>query len=171
MGWTYLQLSSRSSIHSILCVSLLTCLLSWHHSFSFRLKCLPSLEEASGPQSWDVYLCLSSAVSCGGLCTVISSWCNVACPLIVTPDVCGKSGFNCAWKASFSSSVVCFKIRNQLLGQIIVICQLNKAINKWANWKKVWLILTSWNQSVRPNCQLIILSFTAKLPYHQLVMC
>ena len=126
MGWTYLQLSSRSSIHSILCVSLLTCLLSWHHSFSFRLKCLPSLEEASGPQSWDVYLCLSSAVSCGGLCTVISSWCNVACPLIVTPDVCGKSGFNCAWKASFSSSVVCFKIRNQLLGQIIVFCQLQQ---------------------------------------------
>lgn len=60
---------------------------------------------------------MSSVVSCEGLCTVINSWCNATCPLIVTPDVCGKSGLNCAWKASFSSRVVCFKIRNQLLGK------------------------------------------------------
>ena len=150
MGWTYLQLSSRSSIHSILCVSLLTCLLSWHHSFSFRLKCLPSLEEASGPQSWDVYLCLSSAVSCGGLCTVISSWCNVACPLIVTPDVCGKSGFNCAWKASFSSSVS--KLRNQLLGQIIVLSR------------------DLYTVYVKPNCQPVIFPLVTQLLYGQLLM-
>ena len=38
--------------------------------------------------------------------------------------------------ASFSSNAVCFKIRNQLSGQIIVICQPNKAISNVANWEK-----------------------------------
>ena len=38
--------------------------------------------------------------------------------------------------ASFSSNVVCFKIRNQLLRRIIVFCQLDKAIRNVANWRK-----------------------------------
>lgn len=38
--------------------------------------------------------------------------------------------------ASFFSSVVCFNIKDQFLGQIIVICQLNKAIKSVTNSKK-----------------------------------
>lgn len=37
--------------------------------------------------------------------------------------------------ASFFSNVVCFKIRKQLLGQIVVIWQLDTAINNVTNWK------------------------------------
>lgn len=61
------------------------------------------------------------------------------CGLCLTkhlPSFYGKCGLNSAPSKKrpsalfFSSTVVCFKIRNQFLGQIIVISQLDKAINK-----------------------------------------
>ena len=70
--------------------------------------------------------------------------------------LCWECGFNSVPfkpSVSFSSNVVCFKIRNQLLGQIFVICHV--------------LCIAD----VKPNCQLVILYFMAKLPYNQLVTC
>ena len=68
----------------------------------------------------------------------------------------------CAFKGSASLSplayVMCFKIRKQLLEQFVVICQLDKIINKVNNISEPVEIKLS-NQ----NCQPVILSFTAKL--------
>lgn len=51
----------------------------------------------------------------------------------------------CFFSASFCSNVVCFKIRNPLLGKIFVICHVLNIVG------------------VKPNCQLVILSFMAKI--------
>ena len=54
------------------------------------------------------------------LCSMLGIF--VTCPLIDVPKFYAKHGFNSAPSrpsVSFSFQVVCFKIRNQFLGQII----------------------------------------------------
>lgn len=58
------------------------------------------------------------------------SWQIVLCSLADILKFCGECDFNSVPSrplASFSCKVVCFKV-NQLLGQIIVICQLDKPL-------------------------------------------
>ena len=65
----------------------------------------------------------------------LGSWHIVTHPLTDVPKSCGKCGFSFVPSkpaTSFSSNVVCFKIRDQNLGQIII-CQLNEAISKFSN--------------------------------------
>ena len=81
---------------------------------------------------------------------------SVTCLLVDMPkfqEKCGMSSVPLRPSASFSSNAVCFKIRNQFLGQIFVICHVLCIVG------------------VKPKCQLVILSFMAKLPYNQLVTC
>lgn len=70
--------------------------------------------------------------------------------------------------AHFTSNVVCFNIRNQLLGQTIMLCQLDKAINNVANWEERYSFQPFETKLSKQTFSQ--LSFTAKLPYHQFVM-
>ena len=94
---------------------------------------------------------------CENLYTVEYSWHMflAMCLLINVSKFSWKCGFNSAPLrplASFSSNVVCFKIRNHFLEKIFVVCN------------NVCIIY------VKPNCQPVALSFMIKLPYSQLVM-
>ena len=75
-----------------------------------------------------VSLLLSFELHCENICTVVCHRRVVTCPLTDIPQFCGTCEFNSVPlkpSASLSSSVVCFKIRNQFLRQIIT-CQLDK---------------------------------------------
>ena len=58
--------------------------------------------------------------------------------LIDLPKFCGKCGFNSLplrlSQASFPAIPVCFKTGSRLWPQIILICQLHKAINNVTDW-------------------------------------
>lgn len=67
-----------------------------------------------------------------GFFTNVCSWQVVTCLLIDVPKFSGKCGFNSVLgrpSSSSSSNVMCFKTWTQLLGQIMVTRQLNKATN------------------------------------------
>ena len=94
--------------------------------FSFSLKFPPSLREVSDSKHQGAHLYLSFACHCESLFAVLCSRHVVTCPLTDVPTFYGKCGCNSAASkpsvsACFSSNVVGFKIRNQLLGQIAVI--------------------------------------------------
>ena len=67
-----------------------------------------------------------------GFYTSVCSWQAVTRLLIDVPKFCGKCGVNSVLgrpSSPSSSNVMCFKTWNQLLGQIMVTHQLNRATN------------------------------------------
>lgn len=74
-------------------------------------------------------VCSFSVLHCEP-CYIACSWQTVRCSLTDILKFCGKCDVNSVPSrplASFSCNVVCFKVY-QLLGQIIVICQLDKPL-------------------------------------------
>lgn len=127
------HLPSKSFVHGILyflfvCLWLIR-LLSQHRPF-------PSLREVPASKYEGACLYLSFALQCESLYPVLDSWHLVTYLLIDVSKLWETLAQPLRPLASFSSSVVCFKVRNQFLALTIIIGQLDKAISNITNWKK-----------------------------------
>ena len=135
---------SKSFIHNILHIFFIYWYLSsFGITLFFFLKMPSFIKRGVGFQMLrcifvpDLCITLWKLAQCG------CSWHIVICLLTDTPKFHRIYGFNSMPLrplASFSSSAVTLKIRNQLLWQIIT-CQLDKTVNN----------IAQWNQNVKPK--------------------
>lgn len=124
---------SKSFVHSVLyflfvCL-LLIHLLNQHHTF-------PSLREVPLSKYGGARLYLSFVLQCESLYPVVDSWHLATYLLVDVSKLWETLAQPLRPSASFSASVVCFKVRNQFLVLMIIIGQLDKAISNITNWKK-----------------------------------
>lgn len=84
------------------------------------------------------------------------------------PKFCGTCGFYSEPSrpsASFSFNVLHFKLRKQFLGKFSSSCSLIKPSVTSLTGRSASKFQPVENQTVKTHCQLIILSFMAKLPF------
>ena len=127
------HLPSKSFVHSVLYFLfvgwLLIHLLSQPCTF-------PSLREVPVCRYEGACLYPSFLLQCESLYPVVDSWHLVTYLLIDVSKSWEMLAQPLRPSASFSSSVVCFKGRNQFLVLMIITGQLDKTINNITNWKK-----------------------------------